>query len=168
MMNEERSCRKRRAERDVSRVNREYLNLLPKLVLLDAVGQKLCRVVRCPDDDSGGRGKRKLESWIPDDAWFRQDDKEQRDSQAVKRIGGFPEQRADLRNGEHHDGTAHGWRASRNGNVNCEECDCDDDDDFMWKSGRFQKNHEHSGEQNHMETANREHVHESRPLEIAP
>ena len=161
MMDKERCCRERRTERDICRINRERLNLLPKLVLLETVGQKLCRVVRRSNDDSGGCGKRKLKSRIPDDAWFRQDDEEQRNSQAVERIGGFPEQSADLRNGEHHDGTAHGWRASRNGDVNCEERHGDDDDDSMRKSSRFQKNHKHSCEQNYVKSANRKHVHKA-------
>ena len=161
MMDEERSRGERCAERDVSRVHCERLDLLPKLVLLEAFGQQLCRVVRRSDDDSGGCGERKLKSRIPDDTWFRQDDEEQRDTQAIERIGGFPEQRADLRNGEHHDGTANSWRTSRNGNVNREKRHGDDDDDFMRKSGRFQENHEHSGEQNHVKAANRKHVHKS-------
>ena len=159
MMDEERCCRECRAERDISRINSERLNLLPKLILLETVGQKLCRVVRRSDDDSGGCGKRKLESWIPDDAWLRQDDEEQRNAQAVERVGGFPEQSANLRNGEHHDRTADGWRTSCNGNVNRKERHGDDDDDFMRKACRFQENHEHSGEQNHVKTANREHMH---------
>ena len=91
MMNEEWRCGKRCTKRHIRGVDGERLNLLPKLVLLEIVGQKLCRVVRRSDDDAGGCGERKLESRIPDDAWFRQDDEEQRDTQAVERVCGFPE-----------------------------------------------------------------------------
>ena len=91
MMDEERGCRECCAERNISRIDGERLNLLPKLVLFEIVGQKLCRVVRCTDDDACGRGKRELESRIPDDAWLWQNDEKQRDSQTVERVCGFPE-----------------------------------------------------------------------------
>ena len=167
MVDEERSGGEGRAQGDIGGVDGESPEGVPEFVLLQGFREVCERVERASDKDARGGRDGKLEAGIPEDARLGEQDEDEGDPEAVHRVGGSLEECADLWHGEHEDGAAYGGGTACDGNVEEQQGDGDNPYGAQREPGRLEENHEDACEEDDMETADGENMHESGPLEIA-
>ena len=126
------------------------------------------RVVAVAYEDARGCRCGKLEARVPEFCGRMQENAQEGDPQAVQCIRGALQQRAQLRDGEHQHRAYDCGRPAGDRHVHAEQADCDDACRLVGEACRLQEHHEHAREQNHMEAANREDMHEARTLKIVP